>query len=61
MSLGHTNLSYYKAKKQYTHRQTVSERHWAEQCLGVGGGDRMRPCSPRAVEDVGALYRTGFS
>lgn len=60
MSLGHTNLSYYKAKKQHTHREIVSGRHQAGQCLGVGGGDRMRPCSPGVVEDVGALLDRAF-
>lgn len=58
MSLGHTNLSYYKAKKQHTHREIVSGRHQAEQW--VGGGDRMRPCSPRVVEGVGALLDRAF-
>lgn len=55
MSLGHTNLSYYKAKEQYTHREIVSGGHQAGQHLREGGGDRTRPCSTGVVEDAGAF------
>lgn len=46
MPLGHTNLSYYKAKTAHTEMGNHRKAH-PGQWLRVGGGhrDRMRPCS----------------
>lgn len=45
MPLGHTNLSYYKAKTAHIEMDNRRKAP-AGQCLRVGGGrgDRMRPC-----------------
>lgn len=60
MSLGHTNLSYYKAKKQHIQRQNSKRKHSCSSCLGGCGEKKWqlgrKPQKPQQTSICSLFY-----